>query len=103
MSGYFDKEEPEDEESEQPRHDTELTLATGALVGIVFALVLLCGLCFGLGYSVGHRRFAGGSGNRLDTTCRADCRAGPGAVAGQRCDSQAFSGRAGATDAAAGR
>lgn len=58
MRGYFDNDEPEVEEQEQlddQRHDTEVTLSTGAQVGIVFALLLLCGLCFGLGYWVGHR------------------------------------------------
>jgi len=55
MRGYFDNEEPEDEEPEERRHDTEVTLSTGAQLGIVFCLLLLCGLCFGLGYWVGHR------------------------------------------------
>jgi DedD protein len=55
MRGYFDNEEPEDEEPEEHRHDTEVTLSTGAQLGIVFCLLLLCGLCFGLGYWVGHR------------------------------------------------
>lgn len=52
MRGYFDDEEPEREERGR---DTELTLGAGALLGILFGLVLLCGLCFGLGYAVGHR------------------------------------------------
>jgi DedD protein len=65
--GYFDDEETEREEPQERGrdrgrnrgdahgHDTELTLGTGALLGIVFGLVLLCGLCFWLGYAVGHR------------------------------------------------
>ena len=59
MRGYFDNDEPEVEEPEQleeRRHDTEVTLSTGAQLGIVFCLLLLCGLCFGLGYWVGHGR-----------------------------------------------
>jgi DedD protein len=52
MRGTFD-----DRELEPVRQhsDTELTLSTTTLLGIFFGLVLLCGLCFGLGYSVGRR------------------------------------------------
>jgi DedD protein len=51
MRGVFD------EELEMPRaeRDTELTLGNGMLLMLFFGLVLVCGLCFGLGYSVGHR------------------------------------------------
>ena len=52
MRGNFDDEEPE---PERPRRDTELTLGSGALLSIFLGLVLVCGLCFGLGYAVGHR------------------------------------------------
>ena len=52
MRGYFDDEEPE---REARGRDTELTLGAGALLGIFFGLVLLCGLCIGLGYWLGHR------------------------------------------------
>ena len=38
------------------RRDPELTLSWGILLTIFLGLVLVCGLCFGLGYSVGHRR-----------------------------------------------
>lgn len=34
--------------------DTEITLGTRSLVGIFFGLVLICGVFFGLGYSVGR-------------------------------------------------
>ncbi len=50
MRGVFD-EEPKTAKS---RGDTELTLGSGALLGIFFGLAVICGLCFGLGYSVGH-------------------------------------------------
>jgi DedD protein len=51
MGGVFD-----DEEIEQvaPRPDTELTLGTTALLLIFFGLLALCGLCFGMGYSMGR-------------------------------------------------
>ena len=52
MGGYFDDEE---NEPERPRRDTELTLGPGALLAIFLVLVLICGLCFGLGYAAGHR------------------------------------------------
>lgn len=52
MRGYFDDEEVE---PAQETRDTELTLSAGALLAIFFGLVLICGLCFGLGYEVGHR------------------------------------------------
>jgi DedD protein len=38
-----------------PRRDAELTLGPTTLLAIFFGLVLLCGLCFGLGYSAAHR------------------------------------------------
>jgi len=37
----------------QPR-DTEVTLGPMAVTGLIFALLLLCGFCFGLGYSMGN-------------------------------------------------
>lgn len=52
MRGVFDDEELE---PGQQGHDTELTLGSGTLLAVFFGLVLICGLCFGLGYAVGHR------------------------------------------------
>ncbi len=52
MRGYF---EDEQEEREVRRRDTELTLGAGAILGIIFCLLALCGLCFWLGYRVGFR------------------------------------------------
>ncbi len=63
MPGYF--EDAESELEEEPRSDTEVTLGTGALVTIVLALLALCGLCFGLGYWMGHR--ASGRGQAVAT------------------------------------
>jgi len=34
--------------------DTEITLGTGKMLGVFFALVALCGVFFGLGYSLGR-------------------------------------------------
>jgi DedD protein len=52
MRGVFDEREFQQAEA---RPDTELTLGSTTLLLIIFGLVLLCGLCFGLGYALGHR------------------------------------------------
>jgi cell division septation protein DedD len=52
MRGVFDDQQLE---PAQPRRDTEFTLGSGTLLLIFFGLVLLCGLCFGLGYTFGRR------------------------------------------------
>jgi len=51
MRGVFD-----DEELDPARHrrDTEFTLSPAMLLGLFLGLVLICGLCFGWGYAVGH-------------------------------------------------
>jgi cell division septation protein DedD len=51
MRGVFDDEEPE---LEQPRRETELNLGPITLWAIFFGMVLICGLCFGLGYTLGR-------------------------------------------------
>ena len=50
MRGVFDEEE---QRPAHQRRDRELTLGSGTLLAIFFGLVLICGVCFGLGYSVG--------------------------------------------------
>jgi DedD protein len=52
MRGVFDDRPFQQAETSR---DTELTLSSTILLLIFFGLVLLCGLCFGVGYSVGHR------------------------------------------------
>jgi DedD protein len=52
MRGVFDDRQLEPAPA---KRDTELTLGSGMLLAIFFGLVLLCGLCFGLGYAIGHR------------------------------------------------
>ena len=46
-----DEDERETDSAESAR---ELTLGTGTLLLLFFALVLVCGLCFGLGFSLGE-------------------------------------------------
>lgn len=41
-------------EPDEPRQDTELTLGPAMLIGLVCGLLLLCGACFGVGYSLGR-------------------------------------------------
>jgi len=52
MRGFLD--DDDFEPTPQPKRDTELTLGFATLLGIFFGLVILCGLCFGLGYEVGR-------------------------------------------------
>jgi DedD protein len=58
MRGAFDDRELE---PAGKRRDTELTLSSTTLLGIFFGLVLLCGMCFGVGYSMGRRGAQGPS------------------------------------------
>jgi cell division septation protein DedD len=39
----------------EQRRTTELTLSPTVLLALFFVLVLLCGLCFGVGYTIGNR------------------------------------------------
>jgi cell division septation protein DedD len=56
MSGPSYQPQPQPQlESPRQRRDPELTLSWGVLAAIFFGLVLICGLCFGLGYTVGRR------------------------------------------------
>ncbi|MGH9587234.1 MAG: SPOR domain-containing protein [Acidobacteriaceae bacterium] len=43
------------DESDDPKHsDTEITLGIKSILGIFFALALICGVFFGFGYSLGR-------------------------------------------------
>jgi cell division septation protein DedD len=53
MRGFLDDDDYEP--TPQPKRDTELTLGYFTLFGIFFGLIVLCVLCFGLGYEVGRR------------------------------------------------
>ncbi|MCL5262779.1 MAG: SPOR domain-containing protein [Acidobacteria bacterium] len=43
-----------DDDEDDESKGSEITLGLGSLLGIFFGLVLLCGLFFGFGYSLGH-------------------------------------------------
>ncbi len=42
-------------DQEQPKADADLTLGIGSLLSIFFGVVLICGIFFGFGYSMGRR------------------------------------------------
>lgn len=52
----------DDDEDDEPK-ESEFTLGIGALLAIFFGLVLLCGLFFGFGYTLGHGHSARNNDN----------------------------------------
>jgi cell division septation protein DedD len=64
MRGIFDEEELR---PAQQGKDRELTLSSGTLLAIFFGLVLICGVCFGLGYAVGRRALQEPAGVQAET------------------------------------
>jgi DedD protein len=57
MRGVFEDDEELEESRPQrgaDQRDRELTLGAGTLLLLFFGLVVVCGLCFGLGYAMGH-------------------------------------------------
>ncbi|HYX53786.1 MAG TPA: SPOR domain-containing protein [Candidatus Limnocylindrales bacterium] len=48
-----------DEDLDSPKHDTEITLSTGKLLGIFFGLVIVCSVFFTMGYLLGKSTAAG--------------------------------------------
>jgi DedD protein len=45
----------EEDDRDEPRSDADLTLGIGSLLSIFFGVVLICGIFFGFGYSMGRR------------------------------------------------
>jgi DedD protein len=50
MKSLFDE-----DDREEPKSDADLTLGIGSLLSIFFGVVLICGIFFGFGYSMGRR------------------------------------------------
>jgi DedD protein len=50
MNSLFDE-----DDRDEPRSDADLTLGMGSLLSIFFGIVLICGIFFGFGYSMGRR------------------------------------------------
>ena len=55
MNGRYERDDLEDVHEGTPAADREISLGTGAMLGIFLALVLVCGAFFGFGYSMGHK------------------------------------------------
>ncbi len=68
MSTAYREEEEEYEQTPQTA-DTELTISATTLLVLFFCLVLLCGVFFGLGYTLGRRD--PGAGNALSPAANA--------------------------------
>ncbi|HEX4309935.1 MAG TPA: SPOR domain-containing protein [Acidobacteriaceae bacterium] len=45
----------EEDDRDEPKSDADLTLGIGSLLSIFFGVVLICGIFFGFGYSMGRR------------------------------------------------
>ena len=50
MNALFDQ-----DDRDEPKSDADLTLGIGSLLSIFFGVVLICGIFFGFGYSMGRR------------------------------------------------
>jgi cell division septation protein DedD len=70
-----------DTEEEEETRAREITLSTASLLGIFFGLVLICGVFFGFGYSLGRGTEQGAQAASLGT--------GPGSSAAESDDSAA--------------
>ncbi len=55
MRGAFDEDEVYERQRHQAGGDAEFTLGAGTLLLMFVGLLVLCGICFGAGYMVGHR------------------------------------------------
>ncbi len=69
-----------DTEEEEEGKASEITLSTASLLGIFFGLVLICGVFFGFGYSMGRGTEQGAQAASLGT--------GPASSAGESDDSR---------------
>ncbi len=67
MRTVFEEEE-EDLAPLEEQDDRELTLSSTTLLVIFFGLVLVCGLFFGLGYTLGHRSSTSAADRESGTT-----------------------------------
>jgi DedD protein len=70
------------EDFEDQAQDTEITLSTGKLLGIFFAVVIVCAVFFTMGYLLGKSTATGGRTEIVGSTSTAGSAAGkPSAVA----------------------
>ena len=81
----------DDDDRTLARNDRELTLSTGAILGIFFGLVLLCGVCFGVGYNMGRKSLPTPLAlNDASTEGLGDTNSGPKPAAGSPADTTAL-------------
>lgn len=80
MNGRYETDDL-DEPTPAPA-DREISLGTGAMLGIFFALVLVCGAFFGFGYSMGHKAGPVAMPGTAAVDADASGTAAPAAVAG---------------------
>lgn len=62
MNSMYSRNHDIEEDDEPVGHDREMTLGTSFIVGIFFALVLICAIFFAFGYSLGRRSALPASG-----------------------------------------
>src|SRR6266566_9383968 len=67
--------------------DTEITLGTGKLLGIFFALVIICSVFFTMGYLLGRSTNAGGRTEIVGSSPTGGSAAGKPSAAGKNSDS----------------
>lgn len=77
MRSILREDEDEDRESRQP----EINLSAASLLGLFVALVLICGVFFGFGYSMGRRPSAHAGGSILSAISGTSSGAVPGSAA----------------------
>ena len=58
----------EEDDREEPKSDADLTLGMGSLLSIFFGVVLICGIFFGFGYSMGRRNARATTAAAVPTT-----------------------------------
>lgn len=70
-------------ELKETRRDTEFTIGPALLIGMFCGLVLLCGLCFGIGYSAGRRSGTANAATVTETATGQTMTAPPGGSLGK--------------------
>lgn len=69
---YSRNRDMEEDEDEPLERDREMTLGTSFIIGIFFALVLICAIFFAFGYSLGRRSALPASGTAAATAASQD-------------------------------
>src|SRR6267154_2519552 len=78
-----------DRSDKDKSEDTEITLGTGKLLGIFFALVIVCSVFFTMGYLLGRSTSAGGRTEIIGAVPTGGSSAGKPSGAGKNTDANA--------------